>query len=220
MIVRIPRIVKSLYPRRIWEGPKEGKKIYLTFDDGPIPEITPWVLQQLKFYGAQATFFCIGDNIRKYPEVFKQVISEGHVAGNHTCKHLNGWKTPVAEYVKNTDAAQQILERHLLRSENPSEEKAVKNLLFRPPYGRIKNRQARALEKKGYRIVMWDIISMDYDAGISPEKCYRNVIDHAQSGSIIVFHDSVKAARNLKSVLPKVLEYYSRKGYSFEKLQQ
>lgn len=218
MIVRIPRIIKRLYPRRTWEGPAKGKKIYLTFDDGPIPEVTPWVLQQLRSYGAKATFFCIGDNIRKHPELLEQVISEGHSAGNHTYHHLNGWKTSVTEYLKNTGMAKQVLDQHLCETGDPSEEKKEKKALFRPPYGRIKNGQARALEKAGYRIVMWDIISMDFDPGTPPQRCYHNVIDNARSGSIIVFHDSLKAAGNLKIVLPKILEHYSRKGFSFEKL--
>lgn len=219
MKVRIPRIIKSLYPSRVWEGPKEEKKIYLTFDDGPVPEITTWVLAQLKTYGARATFFCIGDNIRKHPEVFKQIISEGHAAGNHTYNHLNGWKTPTAEYVENTAKAQQVLEQHLVDSENSSEGKVIKKTFFRPPYGRLKGAQARELERKGYRIVMWDILSMDYKRGISPEKCCRNVVVHSRSGSIIVFHDSVKAERNLKFALPKVLEHFTSQGYTFEKLQ-
>lgn len=208
-----------LYPRRLWEGPKEGKKIYLTFDDGPIPEVTPWVLEQLKRYDAKATFFCIGDNIRKHPEVFRQVISEGHAVGNHTFNHLNGRKTSTAEYVANTEKAQQVVEQHLPRSEDPSEEKAGKKILFRPPYGRIKGAQAKSLAQKGFRIVMWDILSMDYDVAISPERCYLNVTNHTHSGSIIVFHDSLKAEKNLRAVLPKILEHYSRKGYSFEKLR-
>lgn len=219
MRVRIPAIIKNLYPSRVWEGPKEGKKIYLTFDDGPIPEITTWVLAQLRTYGARGTFFCIGDNIRKHPDVFKKMISEGHAVGNHTYHHLNGWKTPTAEYVANIQKAQQVLEQHLINSKDPSEEKAIKNTIFRPPYGRIKGAQAKELEKKGYRIVMWDILSMDYNRSVSPEKCYRNVVDHSCSGSIIVFHDSVKAERNLRFALPKVLEHFSSQGYTFENLQ-
>lgn len=219
MIVRIPQIVKLLYPRRLWNMPGKGKKIYLTFDDGPIPTVTPWVLEQLRSFGAKATFFCIGDNIRKHPEVLEQVISEGHAVGNHTYNHLNGWKTTAAEYVANTEKAQQVLEQYLYCLDNPSEEKAEKSILFRPPYGRIKGSQAKSLVQKRYKIVMWDILSMDYDAGISPEKCTRNVIDHAGSGSIVVFHESVKAERNLRIALPKVLQHYSRKGYTFEMLQ-
>ncbi len=219
MIVRIPRIIRTLYPGRVWEGPNKGKRIYLTFDDGPISRVTPWVLQQLKVYEAKATFFCIGDNIRKHPEVFTRIISEGHAVGNHTYSHLNGWKTGTKEYVANTEKAQEILEQHMHSKENTSEQKAIKNVLFRPPYGRINSAQVKILEQKGYKIVMWDILSMDYNPGISPEKCTLNVTDNARSGSIIIFHDSLKAERNLKFALPKVLEHFSSQGYSFDKLQ-
>lgn len=216
MIVRIPRIIKGLYPSRLWEGPSHGKKIYLTFDDGPIAEVTPWVLEQLKVYQARATFFCIGDNIRKHPDIFDLMISQGHAVGNHTYNHLNGWKTPVQEYVANTEKTRKILQEHMHSSENTSKRK----ILFRPPYGRLKGAQAASLQQKGYRIVMWDILSLDYNPTTSPQKCTRNVLDYARTGSIIVFHDSLKAERNLKYALPKVLEHFKSRGYSFEKLQQ
>ena len=218
MKAKIPELVKKLFPRRIWNGPSEGKSLYLTFDDGPIPEVTPWVLDQLKKYQAKATFFCIGDNVKKHPEVFKKIILEGHAIGNHTFNHFNGWKTATAEYLKNTEEAKLILEQNLEKIEDPSAARGVKNHLFRPPYGRIKGRQARALEKAGYKLVMWDIISMDYDSETSPERCFNNVLDNAKSGSIIVFHDSLKAEPNLKIILPKVLKHYSRQGYKFRKL--
>ncbi len=219
MQVKIPKLVKKLYPRRTWDGPAKDKTLYLTFDDGPIPEVTPWVLEQLKKHQAKATFFCIGDNIRKHPEVFKKVILEGHSVGNHTFNHLNGWKTTTAEYMENTEKAKLIMKQYLPNIENPSEERGSKNELFRPPYGRIKSSQARELLRLEYKIVMWDIISMDYDASVSPEKCLRNVLDNAENGSIIVFHDSLKAEKNLKAVLPLILEHFSSEGYSFEKLE-
>jgi peptidoglycan-N-acetylglucosamine deacetylase len=219
MIVKVPQVVKFLFPRRMWEGPKEGKKIYLTFDDGPIPQVTPWVLAQLKMYDARATFFCIGDNIRKHPQVFTQILSGGHAVGNHTFNHLNGWMTSKAEYLANTAKAQQVLEQNLPQHENPSEDKRGEKLLFRPPYGRMKGAQARDLAQQGYQIVMWDVLSRDYDSSMSPERCYLNVVNHAQRGSIIVFHDSLKAEKNLRVALPKLLQYYSSKGFSFEKLR-
>lgn len=217
MIAKIPNFIKKLYPKRIWGGPKNGNCIYLTFDDGPIPEVTPWVLEQLRKYDAKATFFCIGDNIKKHPDVFKRVVSEGHTVGSHTFNHLNGWKTPTKEYLLNVEAGQKILEEQLPKN-SPTEIKDIKNKLFRPPYGRIKAKQARELQEQDYTLVMWDVLSMDYDQKLSHEACYQRVLRNTGNGSIIVFHDSLKAERNLKIVLPQVLEYYSAKGYVFKKL--
>lgn len=219
MKAKIPELVKKLYPRRTWDGPAKGKTLYLTFDDGPIPGVTPWVLAQLEKHRAKATFFCIGDNISKHPDVFQEVVLQGHAVGNHTFNHLNGWKTSLSVYLENVKQCREVLGENLNNLENPSEERGFKNELFRPPYGRIKSSQARGLLKLGYKIVMWDIISMDYDASVSPEKCLRNVIDNTESGSIIVFHDSLKAEKNLKNVLPRILEHFSSEGYSFEKLE-
>lgn len=217
MIAKIPGFIKKLYPKRIWDGPRNGKSIYLTFDDGPIPEVTPWVLDQLRKYDAKASFFCIGDNIRKHPEVFKKVVSEGHAVGNHTFNHLNGWKTPAMEYLLNVEAGQQILEKQLPKN-TPAATASLKSRLFRPPYGRIKAGQARQLREQGYTLVMWDVLSMDYDQKLSPEACFQNVLKNAGNGSIIVFHDSLKAERNLKIVLPKVLEHFRNRGFTFSSL--
>ena len=211
MIVTVPSLVQLLYPRRIWKVASEEKSIYLSFDDGPIPEVTPWVLEQLAAYNAQATFFCIGDNIRKNPEIFQQVISAGHTVGNHTFNHLNGWKVSTEAYLENTLKARDLIS-------SSSEKAAVQNMLFRPPYGRIKGTQARELVKKGFRIVMWHVISMDFDKNISSEKCFRNVINNASEGSVIVFHDSLKAEKHLRAVLPRVLKHFSRENYSFRSL--
>ena len=201
-------LIKKLFSNYIWEMPNSENKIYLTFDDGPTPEITEWTLQQLKKYNAKATFFCIGDNIRKYPEIFKKVIEEGHSIGNHTFNHLNGWKTSKHEYLENAKKCQ---------SEICNLQSAICNL-FRPPYGKIKPSQSRELRKLGYKIIMWDIISYDFDATISKEKCLENVLKNIKSGSIIVFHDSIKAFPNLEYTLPKVLEILNKKGFVFAKI--
>ena len=209
---RIPRIIKWIYPHRIWEGPEDDKSLYLTFDDGPVPGTTAWVLEQLKTYNAKATFFCIGENVERHPEIFRQVIAEGHVVGNHTYNHLDGWRTPIVDYLENTARAQEVMERELPQG------MSLKNAFFRPPYGKIRNIQAKKLQKQGYKIVMWSIVSMDYDFNLSAEKCYKNVVRNAGPGSVIVFHDSHKAEKNLREVLPLVLEHYSALGYSFKSL--
>jgi peptidoglycan/xylan/chitin deacetylase (PgdA/CDA1 family) len=182
--------------------------VYLTFDDGPTPEITEWVLEQLKNYNAKATFFCIGDNCRKYPEIFQKVISENHSIGNHTFNHLKGWKTSTEDYISNAKLYE--VEHYKLCTENCK--------LFRPPYGKIKSSQAKILRKMGYKIIMWDIISYDFDENISKEKCLENVLKNIESGSIIVFHDSKKAWQNLEYVLPKTLEFLKEKGFTCEKI--
>lgn len=213
MKVKIPEFIKVLYPRRIWDGGREEKVIYLTFDDGPIPEVTPWVLQQLKNYRANATFFCIGDNVAAHPEIFNQIIAEGHTVGNHTYDHLNGWKTSSKAYLQNSLKAQQLMLR-------TATEFPFKNAFFRPPYGKIKNAQAKQLVQEGFKIVMWDIVSEDYNQKISPQKCLQNVLQHTKPGSLIVFHDSLKAERNMKFALSRVLEHYSTQGYDFRSLDR
>lgn len=209
----VPGFIKKIYPRRIWDGPAQGRSLYLTFDDGPVPGVTPWVLEQLKAYHAKATFFCIGENVRQYPEIFRNIIDEGHSIGNHTYNHLNGWKTSTAEYLLNTLKCRQVIH------ENYKGDMPAAKELFRPPYGKIKSRQARELLERDFRIVMWSTVSMDYDTGISRERCYRIVERNARPGSIIVFHDSHKARPNLENVLPRVLEYFSRLGYQFKALE-
>jgi peptidoglycan/xylan/chitin deacetylase (PgdA/CDA1 family) len=201
-------LIKKLFSNYIWEMPNSKNKIYLTFDDGPTPEITEWTLQQLKKHNAKATFFCIGDNIKKYPEIFKKVIEEGHSIGNHTFNHLNGWKTKTNEYVENIKLCDTETRNLKLETRN----------LFRPPYGKIKPSQSRELRKLGYKITMWDIISYDFDATISKEKCLENVLKNVKQGSIIVFHDSIKAFPNLEYTLPKVLEILNKKGFVFAKI--
>jgi peptidoglycan/xylan/chitin deacetylase (PgdA/CDA1 family) len=184
------------------------KKVYLTFDDGPTPEITHWVLEQLKIYNAKATFFCIGNNIQKHPEMFNKILSEKHAIGNHTFNHLNGWKTNTEKYIDNVIECQ---------SEIKNQKSSISNF-FRPPFGKIKPSQSRKLRALGYKIIMWDVISYDFDQTLSKEKCLENVLKNIENGSIIVFHDSKKAWKNLEYVLPKMLQFLDENGYSCEKL--
>lgn len=202
-LVNTPKFVTWCYPKRIWAFSKSTNDVFLTFDDGPIPEVTPWVLSELKKYNAKATFFCIGDNIRKYPDVFSQIISEGHSIGNHTYNHLDGWKTEASAYVYNTLKTEEFLAAPHLSYK-----------LFRPPYGKLTSKQAKLLQKKNYKIIMWDVLSADFDTSISQEKCLQNVLKNIQTGSIIIFHDSVKAEKNLRFVLPKVLEFITEKKWN------
>ncbi len=196
-------IIKRIFSRYIWDIPNNANKVYLTFDDGPTPDITEWTLIQLNQYNAKATFFCIGDNVQKHPEIFKKILENGHAFGNHTFDHLNGWKTNTSDFIRNIaqcdNVAAPIAPNHAM--------------LFRPPYGKIKKSQASKLLELGYRIVMWDVLSADFDTAISAEKCLTNVLKNIKSGSIIVFHDSIKASKNLQYALPKTLAFLKEKGY-------
>ena len=200
-LAKTPKLIQTLMPSYTWCIPASRQELYLTFDDGPIPEVTPWVIDTLRNYHAQVTFFCVGDNVQKHPEIFRRILEEGHSVGNHTFHHLNGWQTEHVTYLHNVRRCARLVKSHL----------------FRPPYGRLMPRQREFLQRH-YRIVMWDVLSGDYDANISPEQCLRNVTDNAQPGSIIVMHDSLKAERNLRYVLPAALEYFAGRGYRFEKL--
>jgi len=206
--IKTNRFIKKLYSNYVWDIPNTENKIYLTFDDGPTPEITEWVLQELEKHNAKATFFCIGNNIEKHPDIFKKVITKGHAIGNHTFNHLNGWKTATEDYVEDS---------RLCEPEICNLQSATCNL-FRPPYGKIKSSQAKKLREQGYKIIMWDVLSADFDTSISAEKCIENVLKNTKSGSIIVFHDSIKAFPRLENTLPKVLGILAKKGFVFEKL--
>lgn len=208
--VKTPKWLKRLYPGYVWDQKDNSgtKKLYLTFDDGPIPQVTPWVLETLKRFNARATFFCIGENIARHPEIFKQLLISGNSIGNHTYNHLKGWNTPQDVYLKNT-----------LKTETLLREAGVTGKLFRPPYGKIKRGQAKALKNRGYKIIMYDAIAYDWDATISPEQCALNIINNAEPGSILVFHDSLKAERNMKIALTRVLEHFSSLGYEFAPLR-
>lgn len=174
----------------------ERKEIFLTFDDGPHPEITPWVLSLLEKYGFKATFFCVGDNVRKYPETYQQIIAAGHRTGNHTFNHLKGWKTSLDEYISNVQECRELVDSNLMR----------------PPYGRITKAQTSRLIRE-YEIIMWTLLSGDFYHGLDCAKAIDKMIRKTSAGQIVVFHDSVKAERNLKEILPPYLEFLSRESY-------
>lgn len=199
---QIPNWIKWIYPRFIWQMAKQEKSIYLTFDDGPHPRITPMVLDLLSKYDAKATFFCIGDRVNRYPEIFTRLKAEGHAVGNHTQHHLNGWKTSTEEYLNDVEKANVLIQSNL----------------FRPPYGRIKQSQVRLLMKQGYKIVMWTILSADYDKNTAKEVCAARVTDLIENGMIYLFHDSEKAEKRMGYSLEKLLEIATSKGFTFRKI--
>lgn len=202
---KTPAILPLIYPSLTWKIKTSEKVIYLTFDDGPIPEVTEFVLEQLALYKAKATFFCIGDNVRKHPDIFQKIIADDHSVGNHTFNHLNGWKTDNKTYIKNVALCQDEIEKH-----------GVKTNLFRPPYGRIKFSQI--LKLVDYKIIMWDVLTKDYNQGVDKEIVLNKTLKHSEAGSIVLMHDSLKAYENMRFSLPKFLEVFSDKGYRFEKL--
>lgn len=202
--VTIPKVVKTLFPNFIWNFESEEKVLYLTFDDGPTPVITDWVLDCLNDYNAKVTFFCIGKNVELYPQIYNRILEEGHTIGNHTFNHLKGWKTKTSEYIQDVNKASIY----------------INSKLFRPPYGRIKPKQSESLINNGFKIVMWSVLSIDWDKNIPKKECYNNVIKKSKSGSIIVFHDSEKASMNMMYVLPKILDYFSEKGYVFKRIPE
>ena len=232
--VKTPKLVQQYFSNYVWNMGSAKKDIYLTFDDGPHSEITDWVLHLLKNYNASATFFCVGDNIKKYPKTYNELILQNHSIGNHTFDHLNGWKTSNKDYQNSVLKAEELISKQKreertdlpagkagkreLESIPTNNEQQPTTKLFRPPYGKIKSSQAKFLIKKGYQIIMWDVLSADFDQNISREKCLQNVIKNTKPGSIIVFHDSEKALKNLEYALPKVLEYFSEKGFEFKAL--
>jgi peptidoglycan/xylan/chitin deacetylase (PgdA/CDA1 family) len=203
-IVKTPKWIQKLFAGCIWELPGNKKVLYLTFDDGPHPQVTSFVLDELLKYKARATFFCIGKNVVENPLIFNRILNEEHAVGNHTHNHLDGWKTGNAAYLQNIREAS----------------KHINSNLFRPPYGRITTNQYMNLQQldKPFKVVMWSILSGDFDTGITREQCWSNVFKNAESGSVIVFHDSEKAFERLKYTLPLLLKYFSEKGYQFEKI--
>ncbi|MGB3465544.1 MAG: polysaccharide deacetylase family protein, partial [Cyclobacteriaceae bacterium] len=204
---KTPSLLKKLYPGLVWDMKIEGRKnLYLTFDDGPIPDVTPWVLEILSEAKVGATFFMVGDNIRKHPQVCQRVIAAGHSVGNHTYNHLNGWKTNTKEYLANIEACKDILSKNHIHSN-----------LFRPPYGKISRDQISQLGDS-FKIVMWDYLSGDFDASLSADKIIRKFRKGVQPGSIVVFHDNIKSFDKLKITLPVFLKFFKEQGYHFDTL--
>ena len=199
--IKTPEILKRIYPNQVWSYPVSDKKLYLTFDDGPTPNITEWVLRELKKYSARATFFLVGQNAERYPEIVSRIKKEGHAIGNHTYRHVNGWMTSPKPYLKDVLKCDEILHTKLF-------------FFF---YSRITRSQTRMMMNR-YRVIMWDVLSGDFDHSITAERCLKNVIENTLSGSIVVFHDSMKAADRLQYVLPRTLDHFSAKGYSFDRI--
>jgi peptidoglycan/xylan/chitin deacetylase (PgdA/CDA1 family) len=193
--------MKKFFPRAVWEINSPEKSIYLTFDDGPIAGLTEWILDELRRFDAKATFFCVGENIEKNKNIFERISKEGHQIGNHTFNHIKGFHTSLLEYLRNTDACEVL----------------TKNRLFRPPYGQLRKSQYRSLLRLNYKIVFWDVISYDYEK-ITPEQCLKNVLKHTKNGSIVVFHDNLKAENNVKYALTRTLEHFSEKGFTFRSI--
>jgi peptidoglycan/xylan/chitin deacetylase (PgdA/CDA1 family) len=206
-LIKTPWWLRQLYPGLLWHMPRQEKAIYLSFDDGPHPEATPFVLDQLKKFNARASFFCIGKNVLQYPEIVTRILEEGHCVGNHTQHHVNGWKTSFSAYLDDVRAAREY----------------ISSSLFRPPYGRITRRQAKAVKEmlgKDSRIVMWDVLSADFDINLSGEQCLHYVVRYARPGSIIVMHDSAKAWPRLEYMLPRLLQFFHDKGYDMKAIRE
>ena len=200
-LIKTPTLIQFFFPSLLWSKKRDKKILYLTFDDGPYNMLSPFILDELKKYKAKATFFYLGSKAEKYPQLIKRCKDENHKIGNHTYSHPNGWKTKNSRYYQDIEKANKLLNSNL----------------FRPPYGRIKPSQINHL-KKYYKIIMWDILSWDFDKKTSPEECYNNIINNTKSGSIIVLHENEKSAKTVKEVLPKILSYFSLQGFKFEKL--
>ncbi len=203
LIEQVPEFIRKIYPNTIWRLPKKEKTVYLTFDDGPIPEVTPFVLDLLKQYGIKATFFCVGENVKKHPDVFQRVLEEGHLVGNHTYNHLAGFTNFVKKYLLNVEKAHAY----------------IKSNLFRPPHGTFRYGQFIFLRHR-YDIIFWDVVTRDYNNKISGEKVLSIVKKYTRNGSIIVFHDSLKAEKNMRYALPKAIEWLKSEGYQFEQLTE
>ncbi len=210
---KIPYFIQRIFPRYLWRVTGTEKVIYLTFDDGPNPIITPWILTLLKEYRAQATFFCLGKKMEVAPQLTQDIVDQGHRLANHTYSHLKAYVTQDTAYLADVEKATKLIKK--IKPLNPEKTEPV---LFRPPYGKIKNSQAKKLIDKGYRIVMWEVLSGDFDPDLSAEKSLQKLLKHTQSGSIVVFHDSRKAKNTLQNVLPKALAHWNQQGFIFKSL--
>lgn len=202
---KTPTWLKSLFPRAVWDIDTTQKRLFLTFDDGPIPQLTPWVLSVLTEFGAKATFFYVGDNIRKYPKLAERAVMEGHTIGNHTYNHLKGWRTSVDDYLQNIETCERLIENHT---------GMASKRLFRPPYGQLTFAQAKAVTAQ-YRLVMWDYLTGDFDPAVTPERCLSGALAGVRKGSIVTYHENVKADANIRYSLPKFLDYFSNRGFQF-----
>ncbi|MFA6483329.1 MAG: polysaccharide deacetylase family protein [Bacteroidales bacterium] len=202
-LVKPPGWFRWFSPGLTWRIPGNERVLYLTFDDGPVPGLTEWILQELERFGARATFFCVGDNVRQNPGLYGKILEAGHVTGNHTDSHLNGYRTGTVRYVNDVYSARGV----------------IQSKLFRPPYGRIRRSALRIL-RRDFRIILWDVLSMDYDRELESGMVLQNVTKHARPGSIIVFHDNLKAHKNLQYVLPRILDHFSSEGYRFLSLDE
>jgi peptidoglycan/xylan/chitin deacetylase (PgdA/CDA1 family) len=196
-----PWIYRVIFKGAIWRHPEEGKCVYLTFDDGPIPEVTPWVLDVLDTYHLKATFFCVGDNVRKYPEVYRMILQRGHRVGNHTHNHIQGIRSLSGNYIANVEKAAEWIQSDL----------------FRPPHGHMRYLQLLRLKRK-YRVVMWDVVTRDYSPHMTAKGVFNVVKRYTRNGSILVFHDSLKAADRMKEALPRSIEWLLEQGYGFKAL--
>jgi peptidoglycan/xylan/chitin deacetylase (PgdA/CDA1 family) len=201
--IRLPQFLKVFFPGALWRGPAGENQVYLTFDDGPVPEVTPWVLHLLREEGIKACFFCVGENVMRYPDIYRQILDEGHLTGNHTYNHLQGLKTGTKHYLNNIDKAAGFIDSRF----------------FRPPHGLMKRSQYKQVSRK-FQVVMWDLVSCDYRQSLSPETVAGNVLENVRPGSVIIFHDSYKAKKNLYAALPVVIRELKLKGYRFGTLTE
>lgn len=199
--IQVPSFLTGLLPGALWRGPSAERQVFLTFDDGPVPEVTPWVLDLLKRENIPACFFCVGENVQRHPDLYQQILDDGHLTGNHSFNHIQGMKTTDADYFANIDKAARYID----------------SPFFRPPHGFLRRSQFRQLRQK-YQVVMWDVVSRDYLPSLSPEQVVRNVLNFVRPGSVIIFHDSLKARKNLYAALPVVIQALKEKGYSFRSL--